>query len=84
MTAASNYTNTGGAASHLALSKSYLEKLRLSGGGPPFIKIGKAVRYKFGDLDAWFGAKVHGSMSTPPISDVDPIETLLEPGRMPR
>ncbi len=80
MTAPSNYTNTGGAASHLALSKSYLEKLRLSGGGPPFFKIGKAVRYKFADLDAWFGAKVHGSVSAAsPVCDVDPIEALLGP-----
>ena len=80
MTAPSNYTNTGGAASHLALSKSYLEKLRLTGMGPPFIKIGKAVRYKFGDLDAWFSAKVRGSTSeypTPPVRETDPMEALI-------
>lgn len=77
---ASNYTNTGGAAKHLSLSTSYLEKLRLTGGGPPFIKIGKAVRYRFGDLDAWFSAKVRGSTSeypAPSARTVDPLEALM-------
>jgi hypothetical protein len=61
--AAPKYTNTRGAAEHLALSASYLEKRRLSGGGPRFIKIGKAVRYRIDELDAWAAARLHGSTS---------------------
>jgi hypothetical protein len=32
---------------------STLEKLRLSGGGPIFIKRGRTVLYRQADLDAW-------------------------------
>lgn len=41
------------AAKYLALSDSTLNKWRVTGGGPPFIKIGRAVRYKVADLDAF-------------------------------
>ena len=57
MTATSRYTNTRGAADHLACSASYLEKCRVSRGGPRFHKIGKAVRYKFDELDAFAKAR---------------------------
>ena len=41
------------AARRLRLSASYLNKLRCFGGGPVFIRLGKAVRYLPSDLDAW-------------------------------
>jgi hypothetical protein len=63
MAATSRYTNTRGAADHLACSTSYLEKCRVTGGGPRFLKIGKAVRYKLRDLDAWANARAHGFTS---------------------
>ena len=63
MDCAAKYTNTRGAADHLACSTSYLEKRRLTGGGPRFIKIGKAVRYKLADLDAFADARSHISTS---------------------
>jgi hypothetical protein len=59
--ATSVYTNTQGAADHLACSVSYLEKRRVSGGGPRFLKIGKAVRYKIEDLDAFAKGCEHGT-----------------------
>jgi hypothetical protein len=59
----SAFTNTKGAAKHLACSASYLEKLRVTGGGPRYLKIGKAVRYKLADLNAFAGAREHGSTS---------------------
>lgn len=59
----SKYTNTRGAADHLACSASYLEKCRITGLGPRFHKIGKAVRYKLEDLDAWASARAFGSTS---------------------
>ena len=63
MNVAPTYTNTIGAAAHLACSASYLEKCRVKGAGPRFIKIGKAVRYKIDELDTWANARAHGSTS---------------------
>jgi hypothetical protein len=60
---ASPYRDTRGASHHSGLSKSYLEKLRVVGGGPPFIKVGKAVRYKLADLDTWLAEQKRGSTS---------------------
>lgn len=45
--------STEGAARRLGLSRSYLEKLRADDGGPRYLKIGRAVRYRPADLDAW-------------------------------
>ena len=45
---------TAGAAGYVGLSPSTLEKKRLSGGGPAFIRLGgRAVGYDVRDLDAW-------------------------------
>jgi excisionase family DNA binding protein len=41
------------AAEQLGLSRSTLAKLRLHGGGPIFLKLGKAVRYHPEDLARW-------------------------------
>jgi len=63
MDALPQYTNTRGAAAYLDFSASYLVKLRLTGGGPRFIKIGKAVRYRLADMDAFADARSHASTS---------------------
>jgi predicted DNA-binding transcriptional regulator AlpA len=59
----SPYCDTQGASQHSGLSKSFLEKLRVTGDGPRFIKIGKAVRYKVADIDAWLAAQARNSTS---------------------
>jgi predicted DNA-binding transcriptional regulator AlpA len=41
------------AAEYCGLSKSTFDKLRVRGGGPVFIKRGRAVLYDVLDLDAW-------------------------------
>ena len=41
------------AASRLGLSVSTLAKLRLSGAGPAYSKLGRRVVYRLADLDAW-------------------------------
>ncbi len=47
------------AARYIAMSESFLRQVRIEGDresrtpGPPFIKIGRAVRYLKQDLDAW-------------------------------
>lgn len=48
--------NTEEAADYVGLGKSTLDKLRVFGGGPPYIKIGVGrgrVIYDPDDLDAW-------------------------------
>lgn len=55
--------DTLSAARHTGLSKSTLEKLRVFGGGPKYLKLGKAVRYRIEDLDAWLAARVISSTS---------------------
>lgn len=51
------------AASLVALSIRTFEALRLRGGGPPFIKLGRAVRYRRGDVLAWAAGKLRRSTS---------------------
>ncbi|MFA7413659.1 MAG: helix-turn-helix domain-containing protein [Rhizobium sp.] len=54
---------TQGAAEYLSLSASTLNKLRLTGGGPEYIKLGKAVVYDLADLDVWLSSKRRRSTS---------------------
>ncbi len=51
------------AADRLGLSKSTLDKARLTGDGPPFAKMGAAIRYRPQDLDDWVAAQVRRSTS---------------------
>jgi len=52
------------AAAYLRGSKSYLDKLRVYGGGPKFLRFGKRkVLYRKSDLDAWAGQHRFGSTS---------------------
>ena len=41
------------AAAHLSLSKSTLDKMRVRGGGPLFLRLGRRVVYDLSDLEAW-------------------------------
>lgn len=52
-----------GAAERLGLSKSTLAKMRLSGEGPPYVKLGRRVGYILADLDEWVQSKRHRSTS---------------------
>lgn len=57
---------TDGAAEYVALAVSTLEKLRLSGGGPPFVRLGgRAVAYDIRDLDRWIDERKVSSTSEP-------------------
>ena len=57
------YLNSDQAAQYLNLSRSMLAKLRLSGAGPQFAKLGKRVVYEVSALDAWIAARLHRSTS---------------------
>jgi predicted DNA-binding transcriptional regulator AlpA len=55
--------DTEGASRHIGLSVSTLEKLRVYGDGPPFVKLGRAVRYRVADLENYLAARVVTSTS---------------------
>lgn len=51
------------AAIYLRLSKPHLEKLRCTGGGPRFVKLGRRVVYRTIDLDAWLELHLRANTS---------------------
>jgi predicted DNA-binding transcriptional regulator AlpA len=51
------------AAERTGLSAKTLNNLRSIGGGPRFLKLGRAVRYSEAELEAWLSARVIGSTS---------------------
>jgi excisionase family DNA binding protein len=51
------------AAKLLRLSERTLERLRLTGGGPLYVKAGRSVRYRETDLEAWIAQRIVGSTS---------------------
>jgi predicted DNA-binding transcriptional regulator AlpA len=55
------------AADRLNLSASTLAKLRLSGEGPPFSKLGRRVVYKDEDLQTWVSANRYRSTAEYPM-----------------
>ena len=50
-------------ARHLNLSVSWLAKRRLAGDGPPYVKLGGAVRYAEGSLQQWMKCQQRTSTS---------------------
>lgn len=54
---------TEDASAYTGLSASTLTKLRLTGGGPEYIKLGKSVVYDPTDLDTWLSTKRRRSTS---------------------
>ena len=55
--------NTKQAADYIPCSKSTLDKLRVKGGGPIFVKVGRSIRYDTVDLDKWIAARKRASTS---------------------
>jgi len=51
------------AARELRLSERTLERLRLTGDGPKFIKAGRRVLYEYADLAAWIASRARSSTS---------------------
>jgi predicted DNA-binding transcriptional regulator AlpA len=47
----------------LALSERTLERLRVLGGGPRFLRIRHSVRYRQSDVEAWLVSRIVGSTS---------------------
>ena len=61
---------TQAAAAHIGTSKSFLDKARCTGDGPPFYKIGRSVVYHEADLDEYMAARKRRSTSDRGSSDV--------------
>lgn len=49
--------SVGAAAQHLNVSESFLNKLRVTGKGPIFAKLGSRCIYRILDLDEWLAAR---------------------------
>jgi len=52
---------TADAARRLGVSSSFLEKARVNGSGPSYVKSGRAVAYRDVDMDAWVASLVRQS-----------------------
>lgn len=57
------YLRTKEASSYTGIAVPTLEKMRLTGNGPPFIKAGRLVTYDIADLDAWLASMKRASTS---------------------
>ena len=55
--------DTEEAARHLSLAPNTLEKMRVTGNGPRFVKLGRAVRYRLSDLESYIADRVVSSTS---------------------
>lgn len=55
--------DTKTAAIYLGVSESYLNKLRVQGGSPRYLKIGRRVVYRRQELDSWAEQKSRTSTS---------------------
>jgi hypothetical protein len=54
---------TRDAADYIGAAPRTLEKWRISGAGPPFIKVGRLVLYDVATLDRWLAERTHASTS---------------------
>ena len=64
---ANGYMSVAEAAAYLRLSKSYLDKARVSGAGPIFAKLASRIVYRRADLDAWVESSLRASTSGRPL-----------------
>ena len=59
------------AARYVGLSPRTLERYRVTGEGPRYLKVGRRVLYTQADLDEWLARKVRRSTSDPGPKDED-------------
>ena len=59
----SEILTTKEAANYVRLGKPTLERFRISGAGPPYCKLGGAVRYRKADLNQWLESRLTRSTS---------------------
>lgn len=61
------------AADYLGLKAATLNKWRCHGGGPPFMKVGRLIRYRRADLDAYLLSRIRLSTSDNGASNISPV-----------
>ena len=61
------------AAGHLRVSKSYLDKLRVYGGGPKFLRFGRKILYRKSELNVWAEQRCFSSTSEYTVSSDQPL-----------
>jgi predicted DNA-binding transcriptional regulator AlpA len=54
------------AATYLHLSVRTLERFRVSGTGPKFVRLGRSIRYRLADIEAFIASRIVGSTSERP------------------
>lgn len=57
------FLNTPEAAKYLGLQPATLEAWRCRGGGPRFVKLGRAVRYRWADLHEYIELRTRSNTS---------------------
>lgn len=62
-----NRVPTDEAARYLGMARSTLEKWRVYGNGPPFMKIGNRITYQIRDLESWLEAHRYTSTKQYPM-----------------
>lgn len=73
------YIRTRDAARYVGLSHRTLEKLRVTGAGPEYFKMGRAVVYAISELEAWLARNRRcstsdtGRLSTAPLGRGDKL-----------
>ena len=65
MTKRNDLLTTEEAAEYVGTSPRTLERYRVTGEGPRFLKVGRKVLYRLADLDAWLETRVRRSTSDP-------------------
>ena len=53
----------------LALSERTLERFRVNGIGPKFVRMGKSIRYRLSDVEVWIASRTVGSTSVQTAQD---------------
>lgn len=71
------YLRTPDAAVHLGLSARTLEKHRIYGTGPQYLKLGGRVVYTIADLDAWAENGRRRSTSDPARRTIHPARAVV-------
>lgn len=71
------YLRTPDAAVHLGLSARTLEKHRIYGTGPQYLKLGGRVVYTIADLDAWAENGRRRSTSDPAHRTIHPARAVV-------
>lgn len=66
------WLSTRTAAARLGIHPDHLRRLRRIGGGPPFSRVGRVVRYAAADVEGWMRAR---------LADSTAAEAVAEAGR---